>query len=141
MKKLFALLLPLFLMIVMVQPSFAGYPSSPSPKFESVKKSTTVVKESKLDKLGMKIANFVTKPFKTTGNSQVVAIILCFFLGGLGIHRVYLGGSGKLILFYLLLSFVGLGGILALIDFIALIVSGTGPFEGNDKLLACFDAF
>lgn len=141
MKKLFALLMSLFLMVGMVQPSFAGFAGGPSPKFEQAKKNTVVVKESKLDKFGMKVAKFVTKPFKAAGNSQIAAILLCFFLGGLGIHRVYLGGSGKLILFYLLLSLVGIGGILALIDFVALIVSGTGPFEGNDKLLACFDAF
>ncbi len=143
MKKVIALLMPLLLLVFLVQPASAGYAGGPAPKFEPVKKVTTVTKETKVEKFAQKVVKAVSKPIKAMGgNSQITAILLCFFLGWLGLHRVYLGGSGKLVLFYFLLSCLfGLGGILVLIDLIALIVAGTGPFEGNDKLLACLDAF
>lgn len=141
MKKLFALLMPLFLVAFFAQPVSAGYAGGVSPKFEPVKQTTTVAKETKTANFAQKVVNFVSKPFKGAADKKLVAILLCFFLGGLGIHRVYLGASGKLILFYFLLSLIGIGGLLALIDLVALIVAGTGPFDGNDKLLACFDAF
>lgn len=133
--------MPLFLVAFFAQPVSAGYAGGVSPKFEPVKQTTTVVKETKTANFAQKVVNFVSKPFKGTADKQILAIVLCVFLGGLGIHRVYLGGSAKLIVFYFLLSLIGLGGILALIDLIALIVAGTGPFDGNSKLLACFDAF
>lgn len=143
MKKLLLLLAPLFFLFVTVtSPAYAGAPSSEiTSKVESFKKDKTSAKESKIASWTQKVKNAINKPLKALGDSQAVALVLCFFLGGLGIHRVYLGGSGKLILFYLLLSLIGIGYILVLIDFIALIVAGTGPFSGNDNLLAAFDAF
>lgn len=143
MKKLLFLLAPLFFLFVTItSPAFAGAPSAEaSTKIESFKKATTPVKEVKTASWTQKVKNAIHKPLKTTGDSLLVAILLCVFLGGLGIHRVYLGGSAKLVLFYFLLSLIGLGGILALIDLIAMAINGTGPFQGNDNLLAAFDAF
>ena len=61
--------------------------------------------------------------------SKITAILLCFFLGGLGIHRFYLGYT--LIGVLQLLTF---GGFLiwAIVDFIRLIIGSLKDSEGND---------
>ena len=61
--------------------------------------------------------------------SKLTAILLCFFLGGLGIHRFYIGYT--LIGFIQLLTF---GGFLiwAIIDFIRLIIDLLKDSEGNE---------
>ena len=61
--------------------------------------------------------------------SKITAILLCFFLGGLGIHRFYLGYT--LIGVIQLLTF---GGFLiwAIVDFIRLITCSLKGSEGND---------
>lgn len=51
--------------------------------------------------------------------SRLAALLLCFFLGYLGIHRFYVGKTGTGILWLLT---VGLFGIGALVDFIMIIV-------------------
>ena len=59
----------------------------------------------------------------------VPAILLCFFLGVLGIHRFYVGKIGTGILMVLTLG--GLG-IWNLIDFVVLV---TGNFKDKEGLL------
>ena len=59
------------------------------------------------------------------GKDKIVCILLCFFLGGLGIHNFYMGetkkGVLKLVLTLLVIpSFVS--GILCLIDFIKMLI-------------------
>lgn len=62
--------------------------------------------------------------------SFVAALLLCFFLGSLGVHRFYTGKVGTGIL--MLLTFGGLG-IWTIIDFIIIAV---GKFtDSNGKLL------
>lgn len=51
--------------------------------------------------------------------SRLAALLLCFFLGGLGIHRFYVGKVGTGILWLFTLGFFGIG---SLIDFIIIIV-------------------
>lgn len=53
------------------------------------------------------------------GKNQVIAFLLCFFLGVLGIHRFYLGYNGMGILYILTLGLFGIG---VLIDLILLII-------------------
>jgi len=61
--------------------------------------------------------------------SQIVAFILAFFLGGLGIHRFYLGYTGIGIL---MLLTGGVCGILALIDIIRILIGDLKPADGSD---------
>ena len=60
--------------------------------------------------------------------SHMVAILLSFFLGALGVDRFYLGytGLGVLKLFTL-----GGIGVWALIDFIRIILKSLGPADGS----------
>jgi len=58
------------------------------------------------------------------GKSWLVALLLCIFLGALGIHRFYLGYTGLGVL-YLLTG--GLCGIGVLVDFIMLLVGSLKP--------------
>lgn len=62
------------------------------------------------------------------GKSQLTAVLLSFFLGGLGIDRFYLGYTGIGIL--KLLTF-GVFGILALIDFIRILIGDLKPKGGE----------
>jgi TM2 domain-containing membrane protein YozV len=62
------------------------------------------------------------------GKSQIIALILCFFLGVLGIHRFYLGYTG---IGVLMLLTGGVCGILALIDFIRILLGDLGPNGGS----------
>lgn len=56
------------------------------------------------------------------GDKKIVAALLAFFLGGIGIHNFYLGETKKGVLKIILSFCFGLGSILALIDFIRILV-------------------
>ena len=64
----------------------------------------------------------------------VAAILLDFFLGGLGIHRLYLGTATLTWVGYIL-TFCGIFGIVPLVDFIVLIVHNDdiSPYVDNTK--------
>ncbi len=61
--------------------------------------------------------------------SKVAAALLCFFLGGLGIHRFYLGYTG---LGIAQLLTCGGCGIWALVDFIMILTGSVKDSEGRD---------
>ena len=60
--------------------------------------------------------------------SNTVALLLCFFLGFLGVHRFYVGKIGTGVL--MLITLGGLG-IWNLIDFIIIVVQKFTDKEGN----------
>ena len=60
--------------------------------------------------------------------NKLVAALLAFFLGGIGIHKFYLGKGGSGFL-YLLFCWTGIPSILAFIDFIILLVCSDDEFN------------
>ncbi|GAB0170010.1 TM2 domain-containing protein [Lysinibacillus sp. CTST325] len=66
---------------------------------------------------------------QTSEKNYIVMILLCFFLGGLGIHRFYVGKIGTGILMIITLG--GLG-IWSLIDLIMIIVGKFKDKEGKE---------
>ena len=64
--------------------------------------------------------------YDVNGKDKIMMALLCFFLGGIGIHNFVLGENKKGI-FRIIMSFVcGIGGILALIDFVKILM---GKYE------------
>jgi len=63
-----------------------------------------------------------------SGKSQVIALILCLAVGGIGIHRFYLGYTWQGIVQLLTL---GGCGIWSLIDLIRIITGDLQPKNGN----------
>ena len=53
---------------------------------------------------------------------KIVIALVCFFLGGLGIHNFMLGETKKGIVKIVFSLLCGIGGILALIDFIKILL-------------------
>jgi TM2 domain-containing membrane protein YozV len=74
---------------------------------------------------GKKIAKSVNA---AGGKSQLTALLLCFFVGFLGIHRFYLGYTWQGIVQLLTL---GGFGIWSLIDFIRIIIGDLKPKNGE----------
>jgi TM2 domain-containing membrane protein YozV len=120
---------------------------------KQVSASSYVVNEQSIDKLCEKAtetsmlsfnsvqispaeSNFATPVMAAAGKdkSAVVAIVLDFFLGGLGIHRFYLGTQTMTGLGYIL-TCGGIFGIVPLIDFVVLIINNQniGPYINNPK--------
>lgn len=55
------------------------------------------------------------------GKDKITMALVCFFLGGLGIHNFMMGESKKGVVKIVLSLCCGIGGILALIDFIKIL--------------------
>jgi len=65
--------------------------------------------------------------------SKTTATVLCFFLGGFGIHRFYLGQTG-LGLLYLIFFWTFIPAFIALIDFIVLLLMSEDTFNQKYNL-------
>lgn len=69
---------------------------------------------------------------RVSDKSRLVALLLCFFLGYLGVHRFYVGKAGTGVLWLLTLGICGIG---TLVDFIMIIAGSftdkSGLFVSN----------
>ena len=75
----------------------------------------------------------VKKAGNLNGQDKIVMALVCFFLGGFGIHNFMMGETKKGIFKIVLTCCTGLGGIFALIDFIKILMD---KYEVNpDKLV------
>ena len=67
-------------------------------------------------------------PSQANDNQWLIVLLLCFFLGGLGVHRFYVGKTATGIVQLLTLGGCGLW---ALIDFIMILVGSFTDANGN----------
>jgi TM2 domain len=72
--------------------------------------------------------SFASSAQGVSPKSRLVALLLCIFLGGLGIHRFYVGKTGTGILWLLTVGLLGIG---ALVD---LIMIAAGSFRDSNGL-------
>ena len=100
--------------------------------------------ENAIDVNAFNLGNTATAPlgaaYVAMGNNDVVSLLLTFFLGWTGIHRMYMGSTNWMWILYLGLSFIGVGEIMALLDFIFELIgfvdgSGLGKFYDNPNIL------
>lgn len=86
------------------------------------------------NELGAAPANYPISFTAPREKDAVVAIVLDFFLGGLGIHRFYLGTETLTGLGYIL-TCGGIFGIVPLIDFVVLIIDNKdiSPYIDNPR--------
>lgn len=75
---------------------------------------------------GCAVAPTKTVDPNASPNSRLVALLLCIFVGGLGIHRFYVGKIGTGVLWLLTAGCLGIG---ALVD---LIMIACGTFTDSD---------
>ncbi|OYQ41583.1 hypothetical protein CHU92_04300 [Flavobacterium cyanobacteriorum] len=112
LKLLFTLFAVMMMSVTAVYASF--------PVQRTTTNSVTVVEEQQ-DELSSPAA-------AASGKSQVIALILCALIGGLGIHRFYLGYTWQGIV--QLLTFGGCG-VWAIIDLIRIITGDLQPKNGK----------
>jgi len=83
--------------------------------------TSTVMEESKSNSSSSSNSN-------PTDKSLVIAVVLWFFVGILGVHRFYLGHIGMGVLYFLTLGLCGIG---LLIDGILFLTGGLKPKNGD----------
>ena len=72
-------------------------------------------------KCGVAVKNAVNSA-GLNGKDKVTIALLCFFFGGIGIHNFMMGETKKGIVKIVTSLCCGIGGILALIDFIKILI-------------------
>ena len=118
----------------------AAFPVEKSQKTEVVtsnqnQEGTTSISQNQLEKetANQVISQTQKKSTGGGGKSQVIALILCILLGGIGIHRFYLGYTWQGVVQLLT---AGGCGVWAIIDLIRIITGDLQPKDGSyDKTL------
>jgi len=72
--------------------------------------------------------NVTLAPAGVSSKSKITALLLCIFLGTLGVHRFYVGKVGTGIIWLLTLGIFGIG---VLIDIIMIAVGKFKDKQGN----------
>jgi len=127
-KNLTILFALLVLMTSGMAISYAAFPVvTPNATTVAASNESNPVTEVVMHQANKSVQQHKDMPGKS-GKSQIVAAVLCFFLGGLGIHRFYLGYTWQGVVQLL----TGGGcGIWALIDFIRILIGDLGPKDGS----------
>ena len=87
-----------------------------------------VITQEDFDKKKEELLNRNESSGLTTDNTWLVTLLLCFFLGFLGIHRFYVGKSGT---GFLQIITIGGLGIWVLVDLIMIVMGKFTDKEGN----------
>ena len=93
---------------------------------------TNKVQEAEVKKEVVTRVEYVQVPqqpqVQSKGKSKIVAALLAFLLGGLGIHKFYLGKAGQGIL-YLLFCWTYIPTVIAFIETIVFLVMSDAEFD------------
>lgn len=134
MKKLFLVVI-LFVTVLAVKQASA---SSYSVDEQAIDQLFASAVETSMISMNATELSSVASNVSTTVMAQekdaIVAIVLDFFLGGLGIHRFYLGTETLTGLAYIF-TCGGIFGIVPLVDFVVLIIDNKdiSPYINNPK--------
>ena len=105
----------LLTLMFLSSPSFGAFPVKPQP---------TKTKSEQVQELKTEVPT--PKPAPASGEkSQLTALLLCLFLGTIGVHRFYLNYPGIGVIQILTL------GVWALIDLIMIITGDLKPKDGE----------
>lgn len=98
--------------------------------------------ENAIDVNAFNLGDTATAPlgaaYVAMGNNDIVSLLLTFFLGWTGIHRMYMGSTPWMWILYLLTG--GGFGVVVLLDFVFELIglvdgSGLGKFYDNPNIL------
>ena len=114
---------------IMVQNNVAIVKNYAQSSTHAMKSTSGETKKAAVNAVSSQIVKAKMKSASAgNGKSQLVALLLCFFLGGLGIHRFYLGYP---LIGVLQIITLGGCGIWILIDFIRILTGDLGPAESD----------
>jgi len=128
-KNLTILLTVILMMVTGATLSYAAFPVSQSTSAAApAGQPAEAAAQPKESSAHTTAAKMPRRLGHSTSKSQLVAALLCFFLGGLGIHRFYLGYTWQGVVQLL----TGGGcGVWALIDFIRILLGTLKPKDGD----------
>lgn len=116
----FSTMKKIFIILLLASVSFAGYSNSKYSIDDS--KVETVFEQSSAIQLDFSSDHLLSTASVQAEQNPWIAVALGFFLGGFGVHRVYLGTPPGIIAGYFF-TCGGIFGILPLIDIIVLVIN------------------
>jgi len=133
MKKLLLTCVVLFAMAI---GAHANYTLNESQLNQAFANATEIQLVNLLDNPAALNLAGVNTFFVASDKNAIVAAVLAFFLGGIAIHRYYLGTKGVMF-FYYFCTFGGIFGIVPFVDFVVLLVESNdiSKYCNNEKFL------